>query len=129
MASYTSLRPCGMRAVRADDLLALLRQRLGEAITEDELRDAVARIGGEPVELTSTRQLVASVFRRGKRWRTGYLVPADLFEALQLPTRFRTPRRRSGSGIDRMTRSRDGLRPLLAVLERSTPRGGNAPSV
>jgi hypothetical protein len=81
-----------MRGVRGGDLLALARDRFGEEVSESDLDEAVVRIGGHQIELTSTRDVLANVLRRRRRWRRGYLIPTELFEGLQLPTRLRAPR-------------------------------------
>jgi hypothetical protein len=91
-SSYSSARPRGMRGVRADELLALTHRRLGEAITKEQLDDAVASLGGHAVELTSTRDLVGSLFHRRRRWRPSYLVPSSVFHGLKAPSKLRTPR-------------------------------------
>jgi hypothetical protein len=90
-SSYASARPPGMRGIRASDLLDLARERFGDAISESELDAAVMQVGGHPVDLTTTRDLLGSVVRRRRRWRRAYLIPSRLFDGLELPSRLRPP--------------------------------------
>jgi hypothetical protein len=90
-SSYTSVRPPGMRGIRGSELLDLARERHGDVISEEKLDAAVARVGGHAVELTNTRDVLGSAFGRRKRWRRAYLLPASVFDGLEVPSRLRPP--------------------------------------